>query len=156
MFQLGSDFNPIDPRHTKSFSATGNLLAKIALFEMELGWRTDIFSISPISPTYRAPSHKRLTALLLSIFRFNSSSFSVFCFWTLLKRLAISWQRPLCFDISTISFGLVQSDLMCGAVLVGQGLDKVGALAQVQKVKLCRSEERRVGKECRSRWSPYH
>ena len=23
-------------------------------------------------------------------------------------------------------------------------------------VDLCRSEERRVGKECRSRWSPYH
>ena len=23
-------------------------------------------------------------------------------------------------------------------------------------VKACRSEERRVGKECRSRWSPYH
>ena len=23
-------------------------------------------------------------------------------------------------------------------------------------LKLCRSEERRVGKECRSRWSPYH
>ena len=25
-----------------------------------------------------------------------------------------------------------------------------------RKVFLCRSEERRVGKECRSRWSPYH
>ena len=25
-----------------------------------------------------------------------------------------------------------------------------------EKVKLTRSEERRVGKECRSRWSPYH
>ena len=24
------------------------------------------------------------------------------------------------------------------------------------KIKLLRSEERRVGKECRSRWSPYH
>ena len=24
------------------------------------------------------------------------------------------------------------------------------------KIVLCRSEERRVGKECRSRWSPYH
>ena len=24
------------------------------------------------------------------------------------------------------------------------------------EVNLCRSEERRVGKECRSRWSPYH
>ena len=23
-------------------------------------------------------------------------------------------------------------------------------------VKIARSEERRVGKECRSRWSPYH
>ena len=25
-----------------------------------------------------------------------------------------------------------------------------------QENVLCRSEERRVGKECRSRWSPYH
>ena len=25
-----------------------------------------------------------------------------------------------------------------------------------QQQRLCRSEERRVGKECRSRWSPYH
>ena len=25
-----------------------------------------------------------------------------------------------------------------------------------KKSSLCRSEERRVGKECRSRWSPYH
>ena len=24
------------------------------------------------------------------------------------------------------------------------------------KISLARSEERRVGKECRSRWSPYH
>ena len=26
----------------------------------------------------------------------------------------------------------------------------------VQQLFACRSEERRVGKECRSRWSPYH
>ena len=31
------------------------------------------------------------------------------------------------------------------------------ALVQARSgVQLCRSEERRVGKECRSRWSPYH
>ena len=31
------------------------------------------------------------------------------------------------------------------------------ALRKVAKVRLTnRSEERRVGKECRSRWSPYH
>ena len=28
--------------------------------------------------------------------------------------------------------------------------------SQANRVGLCRSEERRVGKECRSRWSPYH
>ena len=28
--------------------------------------------------------------------------------------------------------------------------------AQTQKKPVDRSEERRVGKECRSRWSPYH
>ena len=27
---------------------------------------------------------------------------------------------------------------------------------QREKLKTIRSEERRVGKECRSRWSPYH
>ena len=30
------------------------------------------------------------------------------------------------------------------------------ALAARGKKTLLRSEERRVGKECRSRWSPYH
>ena len=28
--------------------------------------------------------------------------------------------------------------------------------SRVQELMLTRSEERRVGKECRSRWSPYH
>ena len=26
----------------------------------------------------------------------------------------------------------------------------------IREIADCRSEERRVGKECRSRWSPYH
>src|SRR2546425_8150281 len=29
-------------------------------------------------------------------------------------------------------------------------------MAALDQVETCRSEERRVGKECRSRWSPYH
>ena len=33
---------------------------------------------------------------------------------------------------------------------------KVSFENQIITVMLCRSEERRVGKECRSRWSPYH
>src|SRR3712207_9592973 len=49
-------------------------------------------------------------------------------------------------------------------------LEKQGKLLEAQRLRMrttydiemmrqvgfCRSEERRVGKECRSRWSPYH
>ena len=50
--------------------------------------------------------------------------------------------------------------ILAGAVYFGS---KIGTTSQVvtdDKVELAinsdRSEERRVGKECRSRWSPYH
>jgi len=44
-----------------------------------------------------------------------------------------------------------RSGLDTGALTVLVGLAFVGWAALVR-----RSEERRVGKECRSRWSPYH
>ena len=34
--------------------------------------------------------------------------------------------------------------------------DRLGAYGNKRAVTPARSEERRVGKECRSRWSPYH
>ena len=38
-----------------------------------------------------------------------------------------------------------------------EAVGKKQVLAERQKIgKIARSEERRVGKECRSRWSPYH
>src|SRR3712207_5527108 len=51
-----------------------------------------------------------------------------------------------------------------GAVQIGQGFNKYeDSYAEVQQIlspfrdaSKDRSEERRVGKECRSRWSPYH
>ena len=49
---------------------------------------------------------------------------------------------------------------MADSIIVGQfvgssALAAVGACAALTNVFI-RSEERRVGKECRSRWSPYH
>src|SRR2546423_14532070 len=41
-----------------------------------------------------------------------------------------------------------------GIVVENVGLDLAKMLAR--KDKVVKSEERRVGKECRSRWSPYH
>ena len=44
-----------------------------------------------------------------------------------------------------------------GVIGAGIGIGYAASLfSKVEVPKLCRSEERRVGKECRSRWSPYH
>ena len=45
----------------------------------------------------------------------------------------------------------MQSDLKGVALLYNPLLNKGTAFSEQE-----RSEERRVGKECRSRWSPYH
>ena len=34
--------------------------------------------------------------------------------------------------------------------------EKTGIVKELRRRQQFRSEERRVGKECRSRWSPYH
>ena len=39
-------------------------------------------------------------------------------------------------------------------ILFGRKMPGVKVIADAERV--ARSEERRVGKECRSRWSPYH
>src|SRR3712207_8523500 len=38
----------------------------------------------------------------------------------------------------------------------GAAEDAAPAVGRLGTVRAARSEERRVGKECRSRWSPYH
>ena len=40
--------------------------------------------------------------------------------------------------------------------VTGAGVDLDAGGSSNMAKSLCRSEERRVGKECRSRWSPYH
>ena len=44
-----------------------------------------------------------------------------------------------------------------GETAIKEAVKRAGIkVDQIDKVILTRSEERRVGKECRSRWSPYH
>ena len=49
--------------------------------------------------------------------------------------------------------GCIQGQAGCGS---GQPGLVVGDPAHSRGIETRRSEERRVGKECRSRWSPYH
>ena len=41
-----------------------------------------------------------------------------------------------------------------GRLVEGMPVDEV--ISRLRGIRFERSEERRVGKECRSRWSPYH
>ena len=43
-----------------------------------------------------------------------------------------------------------------GWIMAGSVKGYAEAAKRYQVRAVCRSEERRVGKECRSRWSPYH
>ena len=63
-------------------------------------------------------------------------------------------------DISSAAFWLVAGLVIPNSkiTLTNVGINEtwIGILDVIQAMGLCRSEERRVGKECRSRWSPYH
>ena len=61
---------------------------------------------------------------------------------------------PLCADMTGVAKGLAGlGALFYVAMRVWQSLARAEA---IDVYPLLRSEERRVGKECRSRWSPYH
>src|ERR1039457_2778404 len=52
-----------------------------------------------------------------------------------------------------VAIKMVKSDLVTNQSVVHRFLKEAGHL---KRLRHTRSEERRVGKECRSRWSPYH
>ena len=63
---------------------------------------------------------------------------------------------PLVFMLGAAPFegggGNSLKEVVAGSVAIALYL----ALCQFLVARSARSEERRVGKECRSRWSPYH
>src|SRR3712207_8847871 len=73
------------------------------------------------------------------------------------------WSSDVCSSdlFATKYKGTDQATLVYfGEAAVNQGAFHESLnMAQLWKlpcIYICRSEERRVGKECRSRWSPYH
>src|SRR3712207_7526456 len=53
-------------------------------------------------------------------------------------------------------WGLIASMWIGNLMLLVINLPLIGLWVKLLTVPYRRSEERRVGKECRSRWSPYH
>ena len=73
--------------------------------------------------------------------------------WPTLKRLLAygsPWRKPLAIAVAMM---WIAAAAEVSGPLLGEGV--VNGMKSWFTVAF-RSEERRVGKECRSRWSPYH
>src|SRR5438105_6108459 len=85
---------------------------------------------------------------VLNIFLFRSTLFFFFFFFSSRRRHTRStrdWSSDVC-----------SSDLGAEAEALVNDLEIRKQIGVADHHALGRSEERRVGKECRSRWSPYH
>src|SRR2546430_12467905 len=75
-------------------------------------------------------------------------------------RFDCDWSSDVCS--SDLKFGLEYLTYVLWAVSPGGRAVNLGEVVlkngsgEVKAISDMRSEERRVGKECRSRWSPYH
>ena len=58
--------------------------------------------------------------------------------------------------IAEDSFWELFPEAEIGIVVLNNVDNSEQVYSESEAIRLCRSEERRVGKECRSRWSPYH
>ena len=59
-----------------------------------------------------------------------------------------------CDDMNDFEQGILKGYVL--DAVTGEGLADVDVVLEPVVAANGRSEERRVGKECRSRWSPYH
>ena len=80
---------------------------------------------------------------------------------SILIMMSICLTTMLLVIISTVGNGMIrlQKSQAAGSYGSNYGLFVAADGSQLKEVKRraeIRSEERRVGKECRSRWSPYH
>src|SRR5256885_14019069 len=71
-------------------------------------------------------------------------------------RLELPGYKPYEATLTRGVSGWVWGNIVFGG-LIGLAVDAIsGGMYKLTPEQLSRSEERRVGKECRSRWSPYH
>ena len=135
----------------------------------------DLFRPGQVALAKIAPAREERLFLLLSIFIGIISGLLVVSF-----RMAIEWLQVLLLGSSPHKgqLRLVIAPAAVGLVVAiatrfvfpqvrGSGVNQTKAALYIHngyisfrtvigKFLLSRSEERRVGKECRSRWSPYH
>ncbi len=66
------------------------------------------------------------------------------------------WTLELASKLEDAPWPATREELIDYAQRSGAPLEVIENLQEIEDEGEPRSEERRVGKECRSRWSPYH
>ena len=126
-------------------------------------WNIDL--LSPLFEAYRlangmTENPQRVYTFLSNRIRFNESMFFIALddsqqavgFVQLYPRLS-SLQLQRYWQLTDIFVSASSNQAEITASLIAKAKEFV---RYTQATRLVRSEERRVGKECRSRWSPYH
>ena len=125
------------------------------------GWGRIRFALGMLAATRPAPKAERGTrnirATASSAFRVPTSAllFRGCLMDGLFAHVHAATIRTL--EVNGYEVREVAGQVCCGALHAHAGLrDEARRLASANVLAFGRSEERRVGKECRSRWSPYH
>src|SRR5260221_10763516 len=71
-------------------------------------------------------------------------------------RSLCDWSSDVCSSDLESRAGNEEPLVSSKSTVLPDAMGSFGPWSQVSWAKAARSEERRVGKECRSRWSPYH
>ena len=103
--------------------------------------------------TLDSPAYLLLLALLPLMWWIGYRSLSGLGQWRRLAALAL---RTLVLLIIVLALADMQYQRRSDQLTVIYLLDQSLSIPVDQRQAMIRSEERRVGKECRSRWSPYH
>src|SRR2546426_5956466 len=96
--------------------------------------------------------------LLFSRYRYTLYFFFFFSSRRRHTRLQGDWSSDVCSS-DLVSRALLPTTRLRGTAVTFfliSSIIKILAVFTAIMVGVARSEERRVGKECRSRWSPYH
>src|SRR2546430_17581564 len=113
---------------------------------------SDLAAVHPLGAAFRSFDGKSLQAVAQEIIAF------VFCFFGALAD-ALAGRHDEKREMVTLSV-LGRQEVIAQAEEIALALpgkaERVQGLFRAWRKQKQRSEERRVGKECRSRWSPYH
>ena len=117
---------------------------------------TSVNSDSTLNNKKSCPT--RIRELKMKKLFFVSSIILIFAFQTKAQNVSFT-DSTLVIGVVSESNASICDDVSSYCSCYSKSLNK-GTIVVVSGIKTCskllRSEERRVGKECRSRWSPYH